>query len=49
MEKVIIKQVVKYEWTCLKCGFKNSNRVYDYNECKNCNKTINDLEIIDVG
>lgn len=47
MSKTVIKQVVKYEWICPKCGHFNSNEVEAFNTCKKCKETIKDFEYME--
>lgn len=44
MDKLVIKQIVKYEFICPKCGHSNSNVVDNFNECNNCNTIFIDFE-----
>lgn len=44
LNKTVIKQVIRYQWVCPKCGHTNSNKVDDFNVCKKCNEEINDFE-----
>lgn len=47
MSKTVIKQVVKYEWTCPECGDFNSNTVDDFCTCKRCKETLKDFEYME--
>lgn len=47
MDKLVIKQIVKYEFVCPVCGYSNSNVVDNFNECSKCNTRFLNIEYID--